>query len=344
MGGPEAGACPECGEAITPSGRFCEACGRDLSAPAAAVGTTRPVVTCPGCGSSQIGAGGYCDECGRKAPSGRDHVELDLGALAGITDRGLRHHRNEDAMALAAIDTPGGPAAIAVVCDGVSTSDRPDEASLAGADAAARILTVALRAGGDAEEAAAAAIAAAADAVTEITDPAQPADAAPAATYVSAVIVGARVTVCWAGDSRAYWLPADPDGSAQQLTRDDSWAAELISEGVPEAEAQASPQAHQITRWLGTGGRTQKARVVSFEPAGDGVILLCSDGLWNYRPEPADLAALALPTALTDPLAAATELVAFALQAGGQDNITVVLASFPRPPTARPSGPGSTVT
>jgi serine/threonine protein phosphatase PrpC len=151
------------------------------------------------------------------------------------------------------------------------------------------------------------------------------------------------VTVCWAGDSRAYWLPADPACPAQRLTKDDSWAEELIAEGMPEAEAQASPQAHQITRWLGTDGGTQEPSVVRFEPPGDGVVLLCSDGLWNYRPEPADLAALALPTALTDPLAAAAELVAFALEAGGQDNITVVLARFPRPPTAdQPGNPGST--
>jgi hypothetical protein len=184
----------------------------------------------------------------------------------------------------------------------------------------------------------------AAAAVTDIADPALPVEAAPAATYVSAVIAGAQVTVCWAGDSRAYWLPADAEAAAQLLTRDDSWAEELIAEGVPEAEAQASPQAHQITRWLGTDGRTQEPRVVRFAPAGDGVILLCSDGLWNYQPEPADLAALALPTALTDPLAAATELVTFALEAGGQDNITVVLAGFPWPPAVHPSNPGSTPT
>jgi serine/threonine protein phosphatase PrpC len=260
----------------------------------------------------------------------RDHVELDLGGLAGVTDRGLRHHRNEDAMALATADTPGGPAAIAVVCDGVSTSDRPDEASLAGAEAAAAILGAALRAGGDAAQASADAINAATAAVTGITDPARPAETAPASTYVSAVIVGAEVTICWAGDSRAYWLPADPDAAARLLTMDDSWAYELIAEGVPEAEALASPQAHQITRWLGADGRTQDPRVIRFAPAGDGAVLLCSDGLWNYRTDPADLAALAMPAALTDQLAAAAKLVAFALEAGGQDNITAVLARFPR--------------
>jgi serine/threonine protein phosphatase PrpC len=283
-----------------------------------------------------MGGGGTVGLCGAKTPSGHDHVELDLGALAGVTDRGRRHQRNEDAMALAVTGTPGGPAAIAVVCDGVSASDRPDQASLAGADAAARVLAAALRTGGDPARASADAIAAASDAVTGIADPARPRGAAPAATYVSAVIVGTAVTVCWAGDSRAYWLPADTAGSARLLTKDDSWAEELIAAGVPKAEALASPQAHQITRWLGADGRIQDPAVTSFEPGCDGVVLLCSDGLWNYLPEPAGLAALALPAALTDPVAAAGRLVAFALEAGGEDNITAVLARFTRGPASDP--------
>ena len=64
-------------------------------------------------------------------------------------------------------------------------------------------------------------------------------------------------------------------------------------------------------------------------------MLICSDGLWNYRPDAAGLAKLALPAAFTDPLGAARTLLAFALEAGGMDNITVVLAPFPlvRPAT-----------
>ena len=69
--------------------------------------------------------------------------------------------------------------------------------------------------------------------------------------------------------------------------------------------------------------------VATFEPPGPGVLLLCSDGLWNYQPEAAELAGLALPRALTDPLGAAEDLVQFAIESGGRDNITVVLAPFP---------------
>jgi hypothetical protein len=45
-----------------------------------------------------VTADGYCETCGKKVPAGDDHTEIDLGIVAGVTDRGLRHHRNEDAM------------------------------------------------------------------------------------------------------------------------------------------------------------------------------------------------------------------------------------------------------
>src|SRR5215469_10640374 len=87
---------------------------------------------CPVCSADDAsalaaaGPDGHCPACGRKVPVGRDHAELDLGLLAGVTDRGLRHSRNEDAMALATADGPDGPVALAVVSDGVSSAPRRD--------------------------------------------------------------------------------------------------------------------------------------------------------------------------------------------------------------------------
>ena len=52
-------------------------------------------------------------------PSPRDHAEVDLGPAAGVSDRGLRHHRNEDAMALAAEQAPDGPAVVVLDCANV---------------------------------------------------------------------------------------------------------------------------------------------------------------------------------------------------------------------------------
>src|SRR2546430_13202699 len=94
-------------------------------------------------------------------PSSRDHAEVDLGPAAGVTDRGLRHHRNEDAMALATEQAPAGPTVLAAVCDGVSTSARPDEASMAAVQAALPVLMAAVREGTDLQAASLAAVAAA---------------------------------------------------------------------------------------------------------------------------------------------------------------------------------------
>ena len=154
-------------------------------------------------------------------------------------------------------------------------------------------------------------------------------EGAPAATYVSAVVSDEVITVCWLGDSRAYWLTADP-ADCTRLTRDDSLAEEIVAAGLASVdEAMASPQAHVITRWLGADLPEPQPHIAQFAPPGPGVLLVCSDGLWNYRPEAADLAALALPAAPADPLAAAAGLVKFAVESGGIDNVTVVLIPFP---------------
>jgi serine/threonine protein phosphatase PrpC len=327
------GTCPSCGEPVDTADSYCESCGTELSPPIASTAPPGYTVECPVCSvdpaspPSTITPEGYCESCGRKVPSGRDHSELDLGLLAGVTDRGLRHARNEDAMALATADTPGGPVAIAVVCDGVSTTPRSDEASLAAAQAAVRTLLTSARRGDDPSEASVSAVRAAQQALTGLDS----SGLAPSATYVSTVIDSHAVTVSWLGDSRAYWLSSGPD--ATRLSTDDSVAEELIAHGTPEAVAMASPQAHVITGWLGADMAEPDPHVARFEPPGPGVVLVCSDGLWNYRPEALGLAGLALPAALTDPLGAAVSLVKFALEAGGVDNITVVLAPFPLAPS-----------
>jgi serine/threonine protein phosphatase PrpC len=267
-------------------------------------------------------------------PAGRDHQEFDLGLLAGATDRGLRHHRNEDAMALAIAETASGPVALAVVCDGVSTSDRPDEASLAAASAAAGVLVTAARAGADLVTASSEAVRSAREAVARL---AGPSGGSPAATFVSAVLTSEAATLCWLGDSRAYWLAAASTSAAQRLTTDDSLAEEMVAAGIlPEADALASPQAHVVTRWIGADNDESAPHVASFRPPGPGALLICSDGLWNYQPEAAKLAELALPGALADPLGAAVKLVKFALDAGGADNITAVLVPFPLARAAPP--------
>jgi serine/threonine protein phosphatase PrpC len=234
-------------------------------------------------------------------------------------------------MALATAELPDGPAAVAVVCDGVSSTRRPDEASLAASQAAVHVLLAAVRTGHDLTEASRDAISAAQEAVAGLAKPGEAAALdPPSATFVSAVLTSEAVTLCWLGDSRGYWLGTGPEAVSQQLTRDDSVAGEMVAAGLlSEADALALPQAHVVTGWVGADLSGAAPHVTRFEPPGPGALLLCSDGLWNYQPEAAKLAAQALPGALSDPLAASSALVSFALESGGMDNVTVVLAPFP---------------
>jgi serine/threonine protein phosphatase PrpC len=331
--------CPSCGHAVGLEDNFCEACRAELAPAVVSGDAPGTVTTCPACQSTHFTPDGYCERCGHKLPTSRDHTELDLGMLAGVTDRGLRHHRNEDAMALATAELASGPAAVAVVCDGVSSSQRPDEASLAAAQAAVQVLLAGVRTGGDLTEASLGAIAAAQKAVAGLKEEPGGQDP-PSATFVSAAITGGAVTLCWLGDSRAYWLGDTPGPAAKRLTDDDSLAGEMVAAGLlSEEDALALPQAHVITGWVGADSGGTAPHVATFEPPGTGVLLLCSDGLWNYRPEAAELAELALPRALTDPLGAAKALVKFAIDAGGVDNVTVILVPLPLTPAPRPAPP-----
>lgn len=97
------------------------------------------------CRAGRVDTDGYCEHCGHAQPRERDHLEEELGSVAAVSDRGLRHHRNEDSFAVAATALPDGSAAtVAIVCDGVSSASRPDEASAAAAAAANEALLDAL--------------------------------------------------------------------------------------------------------------------------------------------------------------------------------------------------------
>ncbi|MEU8802497.1 protein phosphatase 2C domain-containing protein [Spirillospora sp. NPDC048819] len=298
---------------------------------------------CADCGGGAVGGDGYCEECGFRQPSGREHVEAELGGFAAaVSDLGLRRGRNEDAFALAAL--PAG--ACAVVCDGVATAPGSEEASRLAADAAAAVLAGRVSLGMDARDATREAAARAGEVVTRLAeDP----ESAPACTFVSAVVDGPDVTVGWIGDSRAYWLSAGGpyDSAPRLLTRDDSWAAEMVERGeMGAADAWADRRAHLLTAWLGADAGAVEPRLASFRPAAPGVVLLCSDGLWNHLPEAADLAAVALDGADGPggaygagwPLDVARRLLRAALDAGGHDNVTVAVLPCPPPEPNREPG------
>jgi PPM family protein phosphatase len=139
-------------------------------------------------------------------------------------------------------------------------------------------------------------------------------------TTLTAVYVGeAEVTIAHVGDSRAYCLR---DGELLRLTDDHSLVDELMRQGrlTPE-EAVEHPQRSVITRALGPEG-TVEVDTRSYRGRAGDVYLLCSDGLTTMVSE-AQLAAVLLAHPLLSD--AGEALIAAANEAGGRDNITVVL-------------------
>lgn len=295
---------------------------------------------CAVCHGGAVDRDGYCENCGHAQPRPRDHFEQELERLAAVSDRGLRHHRNEDFFAIGGTAlSDGSPAVVAVVCDGVSSATRPDEASQAAAETAGESLLGALPRGTHPQEAMHDAILAAAKAVdalaagsgAEQPDPYRRQNA-PACTLVAAVAAGGLLTVGWVGDSRAYWIPDDRTAPAARLTEDDSWAAQMVANNLmSEAEAYADERAHAITGWLGADAYELQPHTATFRPDGPGVAVVCTDGLWNYTEAAAELAAVLPSDAAAQPLRSAQILVRHALDSGGHDNVTVAVVPFPAP-------------
>jgi PPM family protein phosphatase len=139
-------------------------------------------------------------------------------------------------------------------------------------------------------------------------------------TTLTAVYVGDReVAIAHVGDSRAYCLR---EGELLRLTDDHSLVDELMRQGrlTPE-EAVEHPQRSVITRALGPEG-TVEVDTRSFRARPGDVYLLCSDGLTTMLSEEEIAAALRSHPRLRD---AGEALIAAANEAGGRDNITVVL-------------------
>jgi serine/threonine protein phosphatase PrpC len=123
------------------------------------------------------------------------------------------------------------------------------------------------------------------------------------------------------GDSRAYLLK---DGDLRPVTEDHSLVAELVRSGdLTRAQASEHPQKNLITRALGAEAEVEVDTAVLPVGSGDRLIL-CSDGLSDMVPE-ARMQDLLASSGAETPARAAHALVSAALDAGGLDNVTVVV-------------------
>jgi protein phosphatase len=138
-------------------------------------------------------------------------------------------------------------------------------------------------------------------------------------TLTALYVTEEDVAIAHVGDSRAYCLR---DGELLRLTDDHSLVDELMRQGrlTPE-EAVEHPQRSVITRALGIEGAVE-VDTRSFRARAGDVYLLCSDGLTTMISEEQVAAVLLAHPGLHD---AGEALIAAANEAGGRDNITVVL-------------------
>jgi PPM family protein phosphatase len=141
-----------------------------------------------------------------------------------------------------------------------------------------------------------------------------------ATTIVVAWLLGDRLWVAHTGDSRLYRVR---NGQLEQLTRDHSFSQELLDAGmVTEEEARLLPAKNLVTRALGASAEVDP-EVRDYPLKSGDVLMMCSDGLT----EMINFAEIGqkLVSCKADVQESARQLVDMANEAGGRDNVSVVV-------------------
>jgi protein phosphatase len=140
-----------------------------------------------------------------------------------------------------------------------------------------------------------------------------------ATTLTMAVLMWPRAYLLHVGDSRAFYLHK---GRLRQLTRDQTTGEYMVDAGAwTEEQARKAPTASALISALGGDDLTVAVGLVDLQP-GD-VLLLCTDGLTRHVTDERIAEVLARAA---DSASASSELVSGALEGGGSDNVTVVVA------------------
>jgi len=139
------------------------------------------------------------------------------------------------------------------------------------------------------------------------------------ATLVMALRHNDRLYIANVGDSRAYLFRKN---RLRQLTVDHTFVAELLEQGhIKPEETENHPQQHVITQCVGIDSEI-KPLVRSIAVKKDDLLLLCSDGLTSIVP---DKKIRQIVKRHTEPESLCKALAATANEAGGPDNITVLV-------------------
>jgi serine/threonine protein phosphatase PrpC len=142
-------------------------------------------------------------------------------------------------------------------------------------------------------------------------------------TLTAALILGQQLTIGHVGDSRAYAIR--PDGRVDSLTRDHSLVKRLEELGqISSDELAAHPQRNVLYRAVGQG-EALDADIFTAPFPQPGHLVLCSDGLWSVVPEDNLYKIIKESTSIHN---ACQNMVAAANDAGGPDNISVIIVQL----------------
>ena len=146
-----------------------------------------------------------------------------------------------------------------------------------------------------------------------------------ATTLTALLVKGKHAFIANVGDSRAYLFQ---QGKLSQISRDHSYVQELYEDGqITKREMWTHPSRNLITEAIGLQDETRVDIYAPVLSAGD-IILLCSDGLNDMLEDSSILKIMQQHLSLDE---LAEKLIVEALDNGGLDNVTVVLARMPAP-------------
>lgn len=263
--------------------------------------------------------------------------------VCGSTDVGMERAGNQDTFVIAdlaahsvtrpcvstAVDVQQ-PGMLVVVCDGMGGRPAGDVAAKVAAKTIEKQITEAgtavVRSPGPVLEHAVHK----ANSAILATVRAHPEDHGMGTTCTAAVFGPDHLSVAQVGDSRAYLLRG---GRLRLLTRDQTMASDLLDAGVLKPEdLHTFRYRHVLSQALGTDQRLNPV-ITDVELREGDRVLLCSDGL--HGPVPDSSIAQILATS-SDAAHATQALIDAALDAGGPDNVTAVVADCgPLVPTSR---------
>jgi serine/threonine protein phosphatase PrpC len=237
--------------------------------------------------------------------------------ISGITDVGVVRQNNEDAIAY---DPAQG---LAILADGMGGHNAGEVASqLAVETVGQRLLDILGDDAPDYAEALTAAVRQANSSVYERSKLIADCNGM-GTTLVVACFHAGQAHIANVGDSRLYLYRG---GEMSQLTRDHSLVADMVEKGFMSAEeARESPQKNIITRAVGLQAEVDVDIYQQALQAGD-LYLLCSDGLSDVVDDRAILDCIEDNIADIDALS--RQLVDKARQAGGPDNISVIVVQL----------------